>query len=684
MNLMLKEKGYSMNYRNLIIEDYQNKNFENFGIAEQGTEGFEDYLKEHFLIVCQKCRQGEDHETPVSYYELNHNEFWRTLLLKSRFELAEDIDREDEAGKDGNGQEVLGRKLEINEEKLVLYKNVFRIASYERTVKKFNFVNYLASVYRKNIKEKKITRDDFFMIFLEITHNVSMRVILKFDKVFINKILRGIAKLIYNNTRTETLIRVDQEILNGKYREEVDENENRNPSKLDLFAEQASKMYLNINITTKNKLDGFIPYSLLRLDSLIDSEKQFSIKEFFDELNKHNDDFTKDAIESINNSVQILFFASIFNMYSLSSVALNGEIAWLQSKLSLSTGIIPSEKSWLVSVILSFSLIFLFLLITLVLFLLIKYKKSSPRMIQWGKSLIVILASGLLVENLIFLLSNLICESTNGNLHILHNEDIECLSPVHIVLLSVSVVLFIIYFFLVQVFYPSFHKLSTRVENYLNVEIHCKVIYSTIASCLSNDMMAFKLSLCLCLVIILIIYSIYRIRQKTGNHEKFKSDLKEYLIVLWIYVWALLIYNEIAASQGFYVLIVTIFFYSVYVQRRFLIMVISLITKPCRKQSNFIVPQNNEAFKQSDISDSKALQPPNNSGFFINENNRSYNNNFDKIQNSELEINTGLVFSERNMLLLNTPEEPQLSSEKLLKNKNKKKKKNHKVKTKKV
>jgi hypothetical protein len=565
MNLFLKSKGFSLNYRNLVIEDYRNGNFENFEIIEKGNGGFEQYLKEHFIVVCEKCRVGEDHDLPRLFYEFKHFVFFRKILLQpEEFHRGKKIVKKSQVQENLEGNlndEVIHHhKFSITNDKLLSYRELFRLRPEDDTVKKFNFVNALSGVYRHKIDKQEIKRDDFFMIFLKVTHNVSMQVVQKFDEDFILKVLKGIAELIHGEVTQKTLLLVEKEILTRDFNHETERKKEKEGNTLGSLTEKASKMYLNINVNVKNILDELIPYSLLSLQVPVNNNEKSSIRDFLDELSKDPDDFTGDSIESINTSIQLLFFASIFNMYSLTSVALSGEINWLQSKLSLSTGIIPSESSWLVSVIFSFSLIFLLFFLTLTMICLIKYKKVNSKLIQFGKSFMIIIASGMLVENLIFLLSNLICESTNGKLHIQNNEDIECLSKNHVILLSISILSFIAYFFLVQVFYPSFHKLSTRVENYFNIEVHCKVIYSAIASCISNKLLGLKLVLCLVLAIALVFYAFVRIRTGKGNVEKFRSDMKEYLVVVWIYIWALVLYHDAAKTYGFIVLVVTVVF----------------------------------------------------------------------------------------------------------------------------
>ena len=213
MNLMLKDKGYDINYRNLIIEDYKNRNFENFEIVEKGSQSFEEYVKEHFLIICEVCRRGEEHDTPEFYYERIHLQFWRTLLLRPSAgvialakEKRVEEEREVEHG-DGDEESYV---LEITDDKLLSYRKLFRMGPKDEIVKKFNFVNALARVYRKKINSQEVKRDDFFMIFLQVTHNVSMQVLQKFDSEFIRKVLIGISNLIYGDSSEETLMRVDQ------------------------------------------------------------------------------------------------------------------------------------------------------------------------------------------------------------------------------------------------------------------------------------------------------------------------------------------------------------------------------------------------------------------------------------------------------------------------------------------
>ena len=251
-------------------------------------------------------------------------------------------------------------------------------------------------------------------------------------------------------------------------------------------------------------------------------------------------------------------------MYSLTSVALTSEVNWLNSKIHLSSGIVPSESNWLVSVVLSSTMIGFFFLMTLTLYLLIKYKKTTPRLIKIAKVFMILVVSGLLIENSIFLFSNFICDSTNGHLHIQNNKHIDCMSPSHIALLIISVIVFIIYFFLAQVFYPSFYRLSSDAECYFNVEVHCKVFYSAIASCISNELIGFKLFLCMCLVVALIIYSYYRVGKGEAYKKKFQEDIKEYLIVLWIYFWAMLYYYDVTSEYGYVVLVITVVIYSAY------------------------------------------------------------------------------------------------------------------------
>ena len=294
----------------------------------------------------------------------------------------------------------------------------------------------------------------------------------------------------------------------------------------------------------------------------------------------------------------------------------------------------------------------------------------------------IIIASGLLVVNLIFLLSNLICESTNGKLHLQNNEDIECMSPAHIGLLSTSIVLFIVYFFLVQVFYPSFYKLSTKVESYFNIEIHCKVIYAAIASCISDDLLGFKLVLCLVLVIVLIVYSVYRITARTGNVGKFKDDFKEYLIVVWIYIWALVLFNGVAASYGFYILIVTVAFYSVYGQKKILLWLFSVISKLCKKREKVVVPDNQDNANLSDENLNKT--PISNNRSFGKESDINVSR-VDKEENFDMLNNTDLKLSNHSLIQDPQPALCVLEDKKLeVKKVHKKKRGHHKSKQKKV
>lgn len=615
MNLALRNRGYSMNYRNLIIEDYNNKNTKNFEIIQKGGQSFDEYVKEHFSFVCRKCRLGEDHDIPGLYYEANHYELRRILLLQPVFDKVFEPEPEEEEVEPEVPVEKPPERLDINNVKMVSYREFFNMSKGDVFVKKFDFVNNLADVYRTQIDKGQIDRNDFFIIFLEITHDVSKQVLLKFDSVFVKKVLRGLARLIYKNIDEQTMIKVEKDLLTKPIvppapAAPIIKQENFvmiQPKKH--VAAQVSKAYLTVNVSTKNIIDSLIPYNLVNLSENLQDKKFENIKALLDELNQEPNEAQGESIESVNLSIQLLFFASIFNMYSLTSVALTSEINWLKTKLSLSSGIIPSESSWIVSVILSFSLIFIFLVMTFVLFLLIKYKKNSPRMIQWGKSFMIMIASGLLVENLIFLLSNLICESTNGNLHLQNNVDIDCMSRDHVALLSVSVILFVVYFFLVQVFYPSFYKLSTRIESYFNVEVHCKVIYSAIASCISNELLGFKLVLCLCLGVTLVVYSFYRIRVGGCNTEKFRDDIKEYLVVVWIYIWAILLYNKVVTSDGFIVLIVTIAVYSVYGQRKFFWWLLKLVRRPCEKNESPVVPVSDETQRLNDLDKTQIKSP---------------------------------------------------------------------------
>ena len=323
-----------------------------------------------------------------------------------------------------------------------------------------------------------------------------------------------------------------------------------------------SKIHLMLNLLFKNLIDGLVPYSSVnRKEEIINNENLF---EMLQRISKEISDYREEFGQSIYNSNPLLFFISILNMYSLTSVAFTTEVNWLNSKIHLSSGIVPSESSWLVSVIFSSSMIGLFFLITIALYLIIKFNKTTPRLIKFAKAIMIILVSGLLVENVIFLLSNFICESTNGHLHIQNNEDIECMSPSHIALLIISVIVFIMYFFIAQVFYPSFYKLDSDVECYFNVEVHCKVLYSVIASCISNELIGFKLILCFCLILALILYSYYKIDEVEACKNKFQEDIKEYFFVLWIYFLALLYYYKVASGHEYVVLIVTIAIYSLY------------------------------------------------------------------------------------------------------------------------
>ena len=139
------------------------------------------------------------------------------------------------------------------------------------------------------------------------------------------------------------------------------------------------------------------------------------------------------------------------------------------------------------------------------------------------------------------------------------------MSSIHIGLILASIILALIYFPIIQVYYPNFYLMNSKSENYFNIDFYFKIIYSAIASCISDDFIGLKLLLSLSLFVFLSLYAFYRMRTVHGNCEKFEQDIREYFVLIWICFLALFVFYGGFLFYGFVVLMVTLVVYSVYI-----------------------------------------------------------------------------------------------------------------------
>lgn len=598
-NYLKKLKVESNDNLELIIEEID----KNIGILSLNNGVPTVDFNSHEATICSVCNSCETHAELENPFKETNQKFFKFLIFDPSYQPPVEI-----KWPEINIIEQMAQKSEpLPEPKYELkdvrteynkYKDRFKLDPGSTKINATQFIATIEKVY------PKYPKNDLRVFFIEIGKSMKGQYQHNFTEEFIDRMLGLLAVKQYKKSTPENKKKVRDDIFRPPpiierpiiQAQPVKKEAPVKKAEIKKSLSPTSDTIIAQCVHFDNILERFVPYTLLSLPGRItppeplfiedssanqefrsksqlitgtvqstllqqETQKLEEYRETLQELLAENDTpiGAKGKVENTLLVVTALLTGSVCNIYSLSSLALTKSINWLDSEISFAAGIIPSDKSWVVGQIYTFTLVGVFFLFSVVFYITSKKESNSNTVRKVGAAFMKFVINATVIENFVGILGNLACETgLTGESLVLNNDSLKCFSGEHIGIFIMSIVVFFAYFLFAILFYPCLYKFANETESFFNIEVLGKLMYACVVVFISDKYMNFKLIFVVLLIFSSLSLSVFGYLEGKYNSDLLYTHIKENIVLLWIYFWAVLSYNKLAGNAGFWILVITV------------------------------------------------------------------------------------------------------------------------------
>ncbi|OMJ83855.1 hypothetical protein SteCoe_15158 [Stentor coeruleus] len=598
-NYLKKLKVESNDNLELIIEEID----KNIGILSLNNGVPTVDFNSHEATICSVCNSCETHPQVENPFKETNKKFFKFLIFDPSYQPPvvikwPDIVVMEKMAQKNDPVPIPKYDLKDVRSEYQKYRDRFKLEPGSNKITSTKLIATIEKVY------PNYPKNDLRVFLIEIYKSVKGQYQQEFTEDFIDRMLSLLAIKRYKKSTPENKKKVRDDIFRPPpvvekpipRAEPVKKEAPIKKAEIKKSISPTSDSIISQCVHIDNILERFVPYTLLSLPARItppkplveenfsaneelrsksllitspekpnliqqETQKLEEYREVLQELLAENETpvGAKDKVENTFLVVTTLLTGSVCNVYSLSSLALTKSINWLDSEISFAAGIIPSDKNWIVGQIYTFTLVGIFFLFSVVFYITSKKESNMNNVRKIGAAFMKFVINATVIENFVGILGNLACEtSLVGESVVLNNDSLKCFSGEHIGIFIMSIVVFFAYFLFAILFYPCLYKFANETESFFNIEVLGKLMYACVVVFISDKYMNFKLLFVVLLIICSLSLSIFGYLEGKYNSDLLYTHIKENVVLLWIYFWAVLSYNDLAESAGFWILVITV------------------------------------------------------------------------------------------------------------------------------